>query len=439
MIATFVALAGGLGAVEQQQRGQGGPPGVFYSNAPKVPVSVVQGDPTPTSISLSLLAPEDLEVTVAVPGASFRETRTLKANVPQTVRIEGFAGKAPKTYALAWDGGSAQGEVKLPKPAGQPFTFAIQADSHLDQNTAASVYEASLASMSKDNPDFMVDLGDTFMTGKHAKFADAISQYRAQHVWMGTVGKNAPLFLALGNHDGEQGWIERNQDGMTAWSASQRKAHFPPVGKGWATGDTEKANYFAFQWGDAQIIVLDPFNPTKVKPARGGDNWGWTLGEAQTQWLERTLAASKAAYRFVFIHHLVGGQGKDTRGGAEASVNYEWGGKNLDGTDGFAQHRPGWRMPIHDLLKKYEVDAVFRGHDHLYVKQDRDGIVYQLVPQPSHARGDSTRSAAEYGYKSGTILGSSGYLRVSVSPSEATVEYVKPGTGKVADRYIFKP
>ena len=45
--------------------------------------------------------------------------------------------------------------------------------------------------------------------------------------------------------------------------------------------------------------------------------------------------------------------------------------------------RPGWPAPIHQLLVQHRVSAVFHGHDHLYVNQQLDGIVYQEVPQPS--------------------------------------------------------
>lgn len=65
----------------------------------------------------------------------------------------------------------------------------------------------------------------------------------------------------------------------------------------------------------------------------------------------------------------------------------------------FAQNRPHWPAPIHDLLVRTGGSIVFHGHDHLYVQRERDGIIYQLVPQPGHARFDNTRSAAEYGYK----------------------------------------
>ena len=71
------------------------------------------------------------------------------------------------------------------------------------------------------------------------------------------------------------------------------------------------------------------------------------------------------------------------------------------------------------------MSIVFHGHDHFYAKQDLDGVVYQEVPQPGFAgSGKSPRSAAEYDYLSGTILGGSGHLRVVVSASQATVDYV---------------
>jgi hypothetical protein len=69
--------------------------------------------------------------------------------------------------------------------------------------------------------------------------------------------------------------------------------------------------------------------------------------------------------------------------------------------------------------------VVFHGHDHLYAYQERDGIVYQLVPQPGHSRFDQTRSAAEYGYRSGVIQGAAGILRIAVSAERTVAEYVR--------------
>jgi predicted phosphodiesterase len=80
-------------------------------------------------------------------------------------------------------------------------------------------------------------------------------------------------------------------------------------------------------------------------------------------------------------------------------------------------------MPIHELFVKNHVNIVFHGHDHLFVKEELDGIIYQEVPQPGHPTG-GTRSAEEYGY-TGVILGSAGHVRVTVSENEAKVDYVR--------------
>lgn len=86
------------------------------------------------------------------------------------------------------------------------------------------------------------------------------------------------------------------------------------------------------------------------------------------------------------------------------------------------------------------VAAVFHGHDHLHAEQDLDGIVYQEVPQPGDPNG-SSRSAAEYGYTNGVILGSSGYLRVSVSSEQVRVEYLRasPTGSETAHAYTILP
>ena len=77
------------------------------------------------------------------------------------------------------------------------------------------------------------------------------------------------------------------------------------------------------------------------------------------------------------------------------------------------------------VLAENDVTIFFHGHDHLFVKQDLDGIVYQEVPQPSHASYDKTDSAEKYGYTHGEVLGCCGYLRVAVSPAAVKVAYVR--------------
>ena len=302
-----------------------------------------------------------------------------------------------------------------------PFMFTITADSHLDEHTDLALYQRTLMNAAADKPVFHVDLGDTFMSEKHATHAKAAQQYRDQRRYFDLLG--VPVHLVIGNHDGESGrYLDGTINCLANWSRAMRLQYFPnPLAN-------DRRNYYSWQHDNALFLVLDPFWFTP-HPRRNADNWYRTLGTEQYQWLAHTLESSSAKFKFVFIHHLVGGLDRQGRGGAEAAPFFEWGGKDADGTDGFKEHRPGWAMPIHQLLVQNHVTIVFHGHDHLYAKQDLDGIVYQEVPQPGDPNG-STRNATDYGYKTGVILGSSGHLRVAVAVSQVHVDYVR------ADRSI---
>jgi predicted phosphodiesterase len=326
------------------------------------------------------------------------------------------------------------GTFMTARPPGSTFTFTVQADSHLDGGISPELYLKSLTNALAAQPDFHIDLGDTFMTDKYSDFKLAAQQYLAQRYYFGLIGPSAPVLLVLGNHDGEQATKGgKGPESMAVWSNTMRKKYFPnPFPDDFYSGNSTPdlhagllGDYYAWEWGDALFIVLDPFWFSARQRRDDSDNWSRTLGTEQYQWLTRTLESSKARFKFVFIHNLVGGETPEGRGGSEASLFFEWGGKDLNGQNTFAQKRPGWAVPIHDLLVKHGVNIVFHGHDHLYAQQERDGITYQLVPQPGHSHFDNTRSAAEYGYRSGIIAGASGILRVMVSPERAVVEYVR--------------
>jgi len=417
---------------------------IFKTEVPAHPLDVVLGRPTKNSVTASVLAYADREGVIQFgpkAGAPVAKTAVfvLKAGQPAEIALTGLQQDTQYFYRLsthakngAWTM-EPEHSFRTQRPPGGAFTFTVQADSHLDYNTEPQLLLRCLANALADKPDFHVDLGDTFMTDKHRGRETAAAQYVAQRFYFGSIAHSAPLFLVLGNHDGEAGrWLDGTGDNMAVWSNAQRKRYFPnPLPDTFYTGNATKdahagllQDYFAWEWGDALFVVLDPFWFSK-RERGGGDNWSSTLGREQYDWLAATLTKSSAKFRFVFLHHLVGGFGKDARGGVEAAPFYEWGGHDFDGADVFKTKRPGWPMPIHELLVKNRVNIVFHGHDHLFVKQYLDGIVYQEVPQPGHARYDNTRSADEYQYKSGTLLGSSGHLRVRIEPTKATVDYIR--------------
>ena len=319
---------------------------------------------------------------------------------------------------------------------GGAFAFCLEADPHWDEKADAALFQTSIAKIAALEPSFLIDLGDLSMVEKYGRTQQEVEEryayVKSQFLPLGEI----PLYLVPGNHDGETGWSGE----LAQWAKDARIALFPPntQAENYSAGAT--GSYYAFTQNDALFIVLDPYTFTTEQVGKSGNGWASTLGEAQYRWLEQTLQSSKAKWKFVFIHNLVGGIGKDQRGGAEAAQYFEWGGLSANGADQFDLQRIGWGKPIRELLAFYGVTAVFHGHDHFYAHQQDGEIVYQLVPQPATA-GNSLRNAADYGYFSGTFLPSPGFLRVVVAPEVVTVEYwmqQKDGSFTIADSYTIQ-
>jgi arylsulfatase A-like enzyme len=407
---------------------------------------------------LSLLAWQDLKVEVFFGQAQGELAQhaevALSAGVPKTISLKPLRPNSAQCYQVRWlpkDGPPVQeapAYFHTQRRVGEGFQFALQADSHLDTATSPELYQETLRLVGEGGHDFLIDLGDTTMVDKFGRFyTRAQSQYLAQRYYLGLIAHSLPVFMVLGNHDGERGGLGA-EPAMAFWSLPRRKAFFPnPEPGGIYSGNDFRLpelgllqNYFAWQWGDALFIALDPFWNSGARAS--DDPWSSTLGEAQYQWLTRTLEGSQARYLFVLIHHLSGGLQRDSRGGASAALSGEWGGRDAQGRDAFKSRRPGWEMPIHALLCKHRASAVFHGHDHLYAHEELEGLVYQEVPQPGHP-GGNVGKAQDYGYR-GAVLGSSGFVQVQVDAQAAVVRYIGSSldptqSGRLRDEYRIAP
>lgn len=321
---------------------------------------------------------------------------------------------------------------------GSTFSFVVQADPHLDAQSDTALYRRCLQNQLADAPDFMLDLGDFLMSDKLKNTAGKITHdtvaYRCHLLrsYYETSCHSVPLFIALGNHEGEAGWqLNGTEQNVAIFGATERKKYFRnPAPDDFYTGDAtqnnfvgQRENYYGWQWGDAQFIVLDPYWYTSPKPD-SLHGWRWTLGKTQYDWLKTTLENSTATYKFIFSHQLIGGD-KDGRGGIEFASQYEWGGKNLDGSDGWAANRPGWYKPIKDLLAENRVTIFFHGHDHFFGKQEKDCLIYQETPQPSLPNFNGPNQAEDYGYFEGQFLPNTGHIRVTVGPDGVKTEYIR--------------
>ncbi|MCE5325889.1 MAG: SMP-30/gluconolactonase/LRE family protein [Planctomycetaceae bacterium] len=440
------SLAGGGPAWRGQTQGRArGPQGTFNTQTPAHAMDVILGRPTDTSVTLSVLSYADARVRAQYGTSKDKLTaatdvQDMLKGQPKEIVLDHLAGDTQYYYRLFDAAGPAlpggEGTFHTQRADGKEFLFTVQADSHLDENAQSDLYAQTLKSAAADGPDFHVDLGDTFMVDKHPSRETAAAQYLAQRYYLGLIGRAAPVFLTLGNHDGEDAKLLRGDDSLGAWATAMRSRYFPNPQRSDFYGPSTLGNYYRWQWGEALFVVLDPY---RYSTGRKGDNWRATLGRQQYDWLKSTLESSKAKWKFVFCHQLVGGADEAGRGGIEAAGGYEWGGANADGTRGFEKNRTGWPMPIHDLLVKNHVTIFFHGHDHFYARQDLDGVIYQLVPQPACPAGRADHGA-RYGYAKGVIKPSSGYLRVKVSPSQVQVQYVQPqatsaGAARLAHSY----
>lgn len=275
--------------------------------------------------------------------------------------------------------------------------------------------------------------------------------------YLGLMANATSLMLVNGNHEqahlANLGGVFNN---ASVWAADGRLKYYPLPAPGGAfyTGDETKMapqngyptiaatdgylrDYYAFTWGDALFVTIDPYwhskevSPDSTLFADPEPKWGATLGDAQYAWLKNTLETSDAKWKFVFAHHVNG----NGRGAAAIVGAQEWGGE-----PGFAQNRPGWAKPIHQLFADTKVTIFFQGHDHMFAREKVDGVVYQEVPNP----GDNSYFAyncdayappaigwqgpagyGQYDAAYGARLPNTGFLDVAVGPEAVTVSYVR--------------
>ncbi|MBS2015041.1 MAG: metallophosphoesterase family protein [Deltaproteobacteria bacterium] len=279
---------------------------------------------------------------------------------------------------------------------------------------------------------------------------------RMRKDFFGIMGNATALLLTNGNHEqahlANLGGIFNN---AAVWAADGRLRYYPlPAPGGFYSGDETKLasvngyptiaapdgylrDYYAFTWGDALFVTIDPYwHSSEVSPDstlfdEPEPKWGATIGNEQYAWLKKTLESSDAKWKFVFAHHVNG----NNRGGAAIVGTQEWGGE-----PGFTANRPTWPKPIHQLFADTKVTIFFQGHDHMYARERVDGVVYQEVPNPADNSyfayncdayappSISWQGPAGYGVYDpsyGVRLPNTGYLDVEVSADGVQVSYVR--------------
>lgn len=418
----------------------------LLSTVPIHAQNIILGRPTNSSVTASVLVEQNMELYIEYgtqPGTYPNATPTLsnKAGTPEEIELENLQADTKYYYRLRYRNKGATSYQASPeyyfhtqRAAGKSFRFLVEADEHLyDKKGIRSMYMLTLENEAKDSADFLLSLGDIFgddHTPDQTTSADMDALHKDYRQYLGAVCHSMPFYVCLGNHEGENGYyLKQNPpNNIAVYGTLWRKFYYPnPEPNSFYSGNGAKEshgmdlpqNYYAWTWGDALFIVLDVYRHCDVneKP----QNWDWTLGKEQYDWLKASLENSKAKYKFVFAHHTRG-QG---RGGVKTAKGCEWGGYEVNKNQWeFDKYRPGWEMPIHQLFVKHGVSIFFQGHDHLYAKEELDGIVYQEVPMPSDSTYQIGMLANADAYTDITRDGT-GHLRVNVSPEGVTVDFVR--------------
>jgi hypothetical protein len=335
-----------------------------------------------------------------------------------------------------------RGSAVTQRDPGASFTFDMLTDSHIQPceqipsgteicaDDFLSWNETTLLGIAgeirADQPDFLIHLGDMLdyhLFGFNDPPPDsqwARLAYLNYRRLTGDALGNAAHFPTIGNWDGESGFYSPEE---IERSMTQRLLYIPAPGpETYPQGGSPNHDYYAFTWGDALFVVLNVMTYTTAPHLLAGNPGlpdDWTLGASQRTWLEATLAGAKSKWRFLFIHHPVGGNAGDDddtaygRGGGRAAY-------------------VGEQALVHQLMLKYGVRAFFYGHDHVFTDMVVDGIHYTL---PGSAGAPWKFEGYLTGYTD--YWTDSGHGRVTVSPDSVVVDLIAAG-GSVLSSYTLR-
>lgn len=274
---------------------------------------------TPNSVTVMWESSRNQAARVIVQDRGAPRVIEVAARSRQEVVIDGLKPASRYRYEVVAGEDHAIGELTTAPEAGAPvpLTFMVFGDTRSSSDAHRRLVERIRAEV----PDFVLGTGDL------------VDEGHDQHQWQTFFDVEGPLlrdnvfFPALGNHD-------RQGRGRTADNYRQ---YFSLPDNG---ADVERS--YAFTWGIARFLILDS----------NANSFALT---DQTEWLERELMAARQDKRlhhiFVVMHH------------PPFSISLHGGQRDL---------RERWTP----LFERYQVTAVFSGHDHVYSRAEVGGVHY---------------------------------------------------------------
>ncbi len=276
-------------------------------------------DLAPRSITVMWQLESPMPAKLSIEGPGGARTQDVEAARIAEATLTNLQPASRYRYKVEAGGGTWTGEFATAPEIGAdvPITFTVFGDTRYGTDAHRRVIER----MSQEVPDFVLGTGDMVDEGHRQ------DQWQQFFEVENPMMRDNVYFPALGNHD-------RQGRGRTA---DTYRSYFSVPENG---GETER--YYAFTYATSRFLVLD------------SNEYSFALTD-QTAWIERELIAARQdpAIHHVFcvMHH------------PPFSISLHGGNRDL---------RERWTP----LFEKYNVTAVFSGHDHVYERAEHNGIRY---------------------------------------------------------------
>ncbi len=316
---------------------------------------------------------------------------------------------------------------------GSAFKFSQITDTHIALIYIKDVIiqdyvKATLNNLVSYNPDFIVDTGDTFITDALHSENDTkkSTEFRYELVRKFLEETGLPYFFnGNGNHEAELGFPVGSlvDSVLTNWSIKTRNKFVPTFTPNTTKygGNADHENYFAYDWGDATFVFIDPNYYTNVTPMSAED---WKIGGEQMQWLNDTLRTSDKKWKFVMSHHIAGGC-------PNFASDYYYG----DG-GGHCLDYGGDAKEINTLMEVYNAQFYLYGHVHMFAHDTnnwsatgREGSVnYVLAPNGGR---EEPYYAPIWAFYDQPKISTRGHINYEVSPYNVTFWLINQTDGQV--------
>ncbi|MDD5489502.1 MAG: metallophosphoesterase [Candidatus Moranbacteria bacterium] len=234
-----------------------------------------------------------------------------------------------------------------------PFSFAVFGDTKsFSVNDPNGNLEKAVAQMKNQVLKAVFVMGDLINSCDGGN--SCVSKYNDWKSIMSPL--LSKTYEVVGNHD--------RTGGEKADAVWQKEFSLPQNGP-----DGYKDLVYSFDIGNSHFAVLDSEKPK-----------GNVIDSTQRAWLDQDLAATAKEHKFVFYHEPAFQAAQDAEDGLDAD--------------------PSERDAFWNIIKKYEVDAVFNGHAHIYARKNIGGIEQIVVGDTDSTNDDIVQPGlSDFGYK----------------------------------------